>query len=287
MNRPSQPIHRLGFTLLELLVVVAIIAVLIGLLLPAVQKVRTAVERMKISNQIRQFSIANANYASAHEQKFPAADGTGNPGGYAAFYHLLPYVEQGTEGWENRPAGPAILRNPHDPTWAGFPPNTLVGNVSFSLNAVVFRNGTTYDTISDGTSNTMAITERYATCGKFRFEWEVSKMTCYTFENGELILLPACNSGLRRPTFADAFFNDVIPVTNAATNTTTPSIPNLTIQTRPTDINDCDSRIPQATFEAGILTAFADGSVRTLRPSIAPAVYWGMVTPQGGEVIGD
>ena len=50
---------------------------------------------------------------------------------------------------------------------------------------------------------------------------------------------------------------------------------------------DCDFRIPQATSTSGLLTAFADGSVHTIRPSVAPAVFWGLVTPDGGEVASD
>lgn len=94
--------NEAGFTLIELLVVMFIIAVLLGLLLPAVQQVREAARRTQNRNNLRQIGIALHNYHNVHKMFPPGWSGrdangnhdvNGSPGfGWAVY--LLPYLEQ-------------------------------------------------------------------------------------------------------------------------------------------------------------------------------------------------
>jgi prepilin-type N-terminal cleavage/methylation domain-containing protein len=94
---------RSAFTLIELLVVIAIIALLMALLLPAIQKVREAANKMLCASNLRQIAIASHNYHNDYNRLPPGTLGQ-NPNSIATFaftpwqwagvlYQLLPYME--------------------------------------------------------------------------------------------------------------------------------------------------------------------------------------------------
>jgi prepilin-type N-terminal cleavage/methylation domain-containing protein/prepilin-type processing-associated H-X9-DG protein len=103
-NKPIQRGQRSAFTLVEVLVVIAIIGILIALLLPAVQMAREAARKMECTNNLKQIALAALNHELA-ANNYPTggwgynwvgdpdrSNGRRQPGGF--FYNILPYMEQ-------------------------------------------------------------------------------------------------------------------------------------------------------------------------------------------------
>lgn len=270
---------RRGFTLLELIVVVAIIAVLIGLLLPAVQKVRMAAAKMDGANKLKQIGLAIHNYADGNNGVAPVAHHD------TPFMLILPYLDHGDYYKQvqdgTRPVSSEYVmrpyRSPADPSLAD--PRSSEGPASYAYSAIMFiadGNGrrppdALANWCPDGASNTIMLTEHYAFfCGQSQTDFFWLKRSSPT-----VFSTPFGPRTLRRSSFADV--GDVAPGTADASA--------VTFQVRPA-IADCDPRIPQTPFSAGLLVGLADGSVRMLNPNISPGTFWAAVSPAGGEVLG-
>jgi prepilin-type N-terminal cleavage/methylation domain-containing protein len=182
MRAPQALRYRRAFTLIELLVVIAIIAILIGLLLPAVQKVRAAADRTTCSNNLHQLGLATHTFHDANSQ-LPPALGVSNGAYGTAHFFLLPFMEQNNLYTQANGDSYNVLNVPvksyvcpADATVvAGLIPSTISPNnglgtgqgaTSYAINfAPVQFGGKTLTTgMPSGTSNVVLFGERFGGC---------------------------------------------------------------------------------------------------------------------------
>jgi prepilin-type N-terminal cleavage/methylation domain-containing protein len=288
---------RPAFTLIELLVVIAIIAVLIALLLPAIQKVREAAARASCTNNLKQVGVAMHNY---HDTNQSLPWGTPAPAAQCCWgtwqVLILPYIEQANmynlyQSWGN-PKGPRYSSSPNTVnvtdqrlkvlTCPSDIPNSPIGSITshnYGVNygAVAIYTATngagsapfghgkslTLQTITDGTSNTIMVAEVV--------------------------------QGQRRDLRGFSWWGDASGITTFAG-------PNTSLPDRIYTSGYCDSKMPnppcavstgsaptnffsRSRHVGGVNLVTCDGSVHFVSNSVTLAVWQAMGTPWGGESV--
>lgn len=228
---------RRGFTLINLLVVVAIVAFLIALLLPAVQRVREAANRIKCANNLKQIVLAahNCNETVGYIHSNPKKAGESS---FTTQYWLLPYLEQTVvynQGEQGLSQELAIYRCPEDPTTTG---DAKIPRGNYVTNNLVFdKDVKLASSFPDGTSNTVMFSEKLAKCSSWsQVKGKLTPWYVATDKSG--------------------------------------------FQVRP---EQPDCALPSTAHLAGIVTAMADGAVKTIPKSVAAKTWYLANDPNDGQ----
>ena len=275
-------VSRRGFSLFELLLLLALLLIGLGLLLPAVQKVRNAAARAGDGNNLHQITLAIANCADTNQGKLPPLAGTypllndpdlktaGN--GYGTvFFHILPYIEQdalykfsaddtgtynvGRNGVQSHVVKTYISNlDPRGNKYPDYDGWLALSNYAANFQAFgdpasnSLQGKATYPaSFTDGTSQTILFAQRYQTCNGDPNAWGYDGGTAWT------------------PAFAylskDKF------------------------QTRP-PMDRCNSSLAQGLNEGGIMVGMADASTRFVARTVSAETWWAACTPAGNDLLG-
>jgi type II secretory pathway pseudopilin PulG len=267
---------RPGISLIEVLVVLAILVFLLGWLLTSVRSVRKAAAQSVCHNNLRQMCLGTIECADANASKLPplvgSYPGEGQFSGKGTvFFHILPYIEQDTlykaslDGEKHYSVWNAstfskeikVYTCPDDPSapedgrYKGW-----LATSSYAGNFLVFGDPVNKTlqgrnrfpaSIPDGTSNTIMFSERYQMCKGTPCAWGYAGDTAWA------------------PVFA--YFSQG------------------KFQTAPTQA-ECNPSLAQSAHPQGITVGMCDGSSRTVSRTISPLTWWHACTPAGGEVLG-
>lgn len=282
---------RHAFTLIELLVVIAIIAILIGLLLPAVQKVREAAARAQCSNNLKQLSLAVQNYAGTYDGQLPPLNCSIVPGIYGSIMvGLFPYLEQ--QNMFNAYQSAGVIGSPTN----ALPIKTFVcpsdytaqanglgqdgwAGSSYSANAMLFsipgwftvnnpkQSSYKIGNIPDGTSNTVGFAERLV-----QTELTADRDRPWAADSGSYDQYSSAVFGIYQNTYPYYF----------STSSWWYSSESFLISPRPgTAVRWGVS----SGHTSGIQVGLMDGSVRSVNQGTNVLTFWLAAIPNDGQVL--
>jgi prepilin-type N-terminal cleavage/methylation domain-containing protein len=280
MAPPLPRALRPAYTLIEVLVVIAITAILIGLLLPAVQKVRETAARVQAQNHLKQIGLALHGYHDARDGL--PANGTWGYYGYpndprsSWAFKILPFIEQDNlhRNFDANLTVPVkVFLDPSrgadgfalDGSAGGIGPAKAVGAVTdFAANWQLINDGASMTgmwslhNITDGCSNTILVGEKSLRSDQVeaRYGWDWDETVPF-----------GGSGGTCRGAFWDSYW------TNQAG----------TVQRDAPAIDQGNSW--GGPYPSGGLFLMADGSVRTIRYGTPVNVVQAALTPAGGETI--
>ncbi len=285
---------RSAFTLFQLLVVIAIIAILIGLLLPAVQKVREAAARMQSQNNLKQMMLGVLNYESTYQVFPPGVDDKH----FSATSKLLPFLEyeniynqidfkKSIDADANAAARKLLIKtliSPGDgvpqvkPEWG--PTNYLFNDQVFYLNSKE-----KIATITDGTSNTIAIGETLKGDGKnqavdVRRQYVLLKKEDLKktgpetgvkyFKDDKNIAGDRCASWMDGR-FLQGMFNGKLRINDERPDVSCGGVSGVSAL---------------RSYNRFVLVGLCDGSVRSVSTTVSHTTWKAAMTPNGGEILG-